>query len=725
MSEEVFVFPQSYAQQRLWFMDQLAPGSLSYSMPLAFHIQGQLDLAALQYSFNSIISRHETLRTTFTILDERPVQVVSPEVKFSLEVTDLRDVAEGERAATARLMLEEAAREGFDLRRGPLVRARVWRVGEEEHMLLLAMHHIISDGWSMGVIMKELGEHYGAYVERREAQVRELEVQYADYTEWQREWLDGAVMEEQLEYWRQQLGRELPVMQLPADHPRPATQTFNGAYHSFWVSPELTKSLNALSQQTGGTLFMTLLAAFKTLLRYYTGQEDIVVGFPVANRNRSETADLIGCFANMLALRTDLSGDLSFIELIGRVREVTINAYAHQDLPFEKLVEELHPERIAGSNPLIQVVCVLLNTALEMIELSGLKFTSINLDLCTVKFDLELHLIETADGLICTIAYNTDLFEPATILRMANHFQYILEEIVRVPEQPLSHFSLLSASQRRSLRALGSGPARPLSPALPLHHLFHRQALLHPDLPALCSPSGSLSFAQLDARSTQLALFLLSRFSAPGVSTSTSARAYGSGRTPAPRLALCLAPGFDLVVALLAALKAGLPFLLLSPSARPARLAALLREAEADALLTLPPTNARLREALPSSLRVWSLDLLADELDALRGSEPPPVPASLHSPAYVRVVAGEDGAPTVVEISHAVALNRVQWLQQEFGLAEGEAVLCHAATTQPVEAVWQTLWPLLSGGRVALAGGDSPEEVVRVIGRERVAVAHG
>ncbi len=387
-------FPLSFAQQRLWFLDQLEPGSPLYNVPQAIRMSGALNPQALQKSLETIVARHESLRTTFMMVDGSPVQVVAPNLKMALPVTDLSGLPEDEREAESRRLSTEEARQPFDLEHGPLIRAGLLRLQAEEHVLLLNMHHIISDGWSTGVFVRELRALYEAFSQDKPSPLPELPIQYADFAVWQREWLAGEVLERQLSYWKGQLTGAPAVIDLPTDRPRPAVQSYRGAHQSMRLSRELTEKLKELSQREGATLFMTLLAAFQTLLMRYTSQEDIVIGSPIAGRNRAETENLIGFFINTLVLRTDLSGDPTFRELLGRVKELTFGAYEHQDVPFEKLVEELQPERSLSRNPLFQVMFTLLNAPGQSLELPGLTLRPLPADSGTSQFDVALAMYD-------------------------------------------------------------------------------------------------------------------------------------------------------------------------------------------------------------------------------------------------------------------------------------------------------------------------------------------
>jgi hypothetical protein len=432
--------PLSFSQQRLWFIEQLDPGNAVYNIPGAVRLAGRLDLGALESVVNEIIRRHEVLRTRFEAEEDEPAQVIEEWEWRSLEVTDLADLTVEAREEAVNRIAGEEAGTGFDLSRGPLIRVKVLRLGQEEHVVLFTMHHIVSDGWSMGVLIKEVGALYQAYsmgVAGAVSPLEELRIQYADFAVWQRGWLQGEVLENQLNYWRRRLGGELPALKLPTDRPRPAMQTHRGAQLTHMLPTALSNSLKALSLRHGCTLFMTLLAAFKTLLYYLTGQTDIAIGTDIANRNRAETERLIGFFVNQLVLRTELSPDFTFDELLRRVRKIALEAYAHQDLPFEKLVESLNPDRLGSHSPLFQAKMALQNTPIEELVLAGLTISPVTVMTDTAKFDLLLNLEETRDGLSAALQYNTDLFDDSTSARILDRYHTLLNLIVERPETRL------------------------------------------------------------------------------------------------------------------------------------------------------------------------------------------------------------------------------------------------------------------------------------------------
>jgi len=441
--------PLSFAQERLWFIDQLEPGGSAYNVPDTMRLTGRLNVEALRQALDAIVVRHESLRTTFPVVKGRPVQIITPSLSVALPIMDLSGLPESKREAEALRLVAEEAQRPFDLSLGSLMRALLLRLGDEEHILLLTMHHIVSDGWSMGVLFRELGALYEAFSGERESPLEELPIQYADYAVWQREWLRGERLEKHLSYWKEQLAGAPAVLELPTDKPRPAVQSFYGTRQFSVLSKNLSQALNELSRRESVTLFMTLLAAFQTLLMRYSGQEDISVGTDVANRNRAETEGLIGFFLNHLVLRTDLSGNPTFRELLRRVREMALEAYAHQDVSFHKLVEALKPERSLSHTPLFQVLFVLQNAPTEPLKLTGLTLSQLDFDRKMSKFDLALFIEETERGLVGNWVYKTDLFDAATVTRMTSHFETLLGSIVAQPDARLSALEMLTESEKR------------------------------------------------------------------------------------------------------------------------------------------------------------------------------------------------------------------------------------------------------------------------------------
>ncbi len=471
--------PLSFAQQRLWLADQLEPGDNSYNVPAALRLSGTLDAQVLGRTLSEVVRRHESLRTTFPERDGQPVQVVHPASEMALEVEDLGAFAEAEREAEARRLADEESQLPFDLAAGPLLRVRLLRLAEDEHVLLFTMHHIVTDGWSMGVLVREVAQLYEAYLKGEESPLQEPPVQYADFAAWQRRWMSGEVLERELQYWRRQLGGELPVLELPTDRPRPAVQTFRGASNSFVLDGEWNRALSRLSQGEGATRFMVLLSAFEVLLHYYSRQDEVVVGINVANRNRREIEGVIGFFVNTLVLRNDLTGDPTFRELLRRVRAVALGAYAHQDLPFEKLAAALQANRGANPAPLFRVK-VEYDEQTKIVELPGLRLTPLEVGDEVVRTDLRLGLADGAEELLGRLFYDEDLFNAATIGRMVENYETLLRRILAEPEARLSELveALAEDDRAHALKRLAGGKKANLQ------RMKERMRRPAPDMPA-------------------------------------------------------------------------------------------------------------------------------------------------------------------------------------------------------------------------------------------------
>jgi amino acid adenylation domain-containing protein len=689
--------PLSFAQQRLWLIEQLEQGTAAYNIPAALRLRGQLQVPVLEAALTEVVRRHEVLRTTFATVGGQPQQVIGKAGSVSLPVQELSRLGEQEREAAAAGMIEREARAGFDLESGPLVRARLLRLGAEEHVLLLTMHHIVSDGWSLGVLVKELSALYAAYAQRQPSPLAELAIQYADYAVWQREWLQGAVLAEQLQYWREQLQGAPAVLELPTDHPRPAVQSFRGGQQQMVLSAAVTEGLKELSRREGVTLFMSLLAAWQVLLARYSGQEEIVVGSPIAGRTRGETEGLIGFFVNTLVLRGDLSGDPSFAELLQRVKEVCLGAYGHQEVPFEKLVEELQPERSLSHNPLFQVMFVLQNTPREILQLPGLELSSVKVENTTTKFDLTLGVEDGTTGLGVALEYNTDLFDASTITRMLGHFETLLTGIVAGPRQRLSQLPLLTAAEQ-ALLVDWNDTACPLPEATCLHQLFEAQAQLTPEAPAVSYENEQLSYAELNTRSNQLAHYL---------------REQGVGADAL--VGIYMERSVELVVSLLAVLKAGGAYVPLDPSYPAQRVNYMLQDAGAKVLLT----QAKLSNQLPPDGKVVSVDAEWETI-ASHSRQNPPALGSLENLAYVIYTSGSTGQPKGVMIDHRGILNRLIWMQETYQLTAQDRVLQKTPFSFDV-SVWEFFWPLITGAELVVAqpGGHQDSAYLRNLITER------
>jgi hypothetical protein len=492
--------PLSFSQQRLWFLDQLEGENAIYNMPAALRLEGSLNHAALEQAFAEIVQRHETLRTTFTQVDGKPVPVIHQlsMVNYQLPIENLDLPPQEQERAIQKRVAEEAGRP-FDLAKGPLFRTLLLQLEAQSYVLMVTMHHIISDAWSIGVLVQELSTLYEAFSQGKTSSLSPLPVQYVDFAYWQRQWLSGERYEKQLSYWQEQLAGVPALLQLPTDRPRPPIQRFQGATVHFQISSEVTLPLKTLSQQNGTTLFMTLLAVFATLLSRYSGQSDIVIGSPLANRSHRQIESLIGLFVNTLVLRINLADNPRFDELLGHVRQVALDAYAHQDIPFEQLIDELQLERSLSHTPLFQVMFLLENAPQGTLELSGLTFTSIIPESSIAKFDLTLSIGETEQGLAGILEYNTDLFERATIERMATHFQTLLRGIVKQPLTQIQTLSLLTeAEERQLLQWNNSNFDYPVEYCL--HQLFETQVERYPEATAVIFEEQRLSYALLNQK---------------------------------------------------------------------------------------------------------------------------------------------------------------------------------------------------------------------------------
>jgi len=674
----------SFAQQRLWFFDQLEPGLSAYNIPAAVRLKGPLNLAALEQSLNEIVKRHESLRTTFGKVEGRPMQAIAPTLTINLPVVDLRKLPAGERETEVRRLVTAEAQRPFDLSQGPLLRGTVLRLGDEEHVGLLTMHHIVSDGWSTGILIREMATLYVAFCAGGSSPLPTLPIQYADFAHWQRQWLQGEVLETQIAYWKEQLAGAPALIDLPTDHPRPAVQTFRGAHQSLVLPKRLQEGFKALSRQEGVTQFMTLLAAFKVLLYRYTSQDDLIVGTPIANRNRLETEGLIGFFVNALVLRTDLSGNPSFRELLRRVREVCLGAYGHQDLPFDRLVEELHVQRDLSRNPLFQVMVVLHNASLRTVELPGLTLSFVEGDSETAHFDLTLQIVDTEQGLTAALVYNTDLFEVGTIARMLGNFQTLLEAVVADPEQRLSDLPLLTEAERQQLLVEWNDTKTDCPQDLCIHQLFEAQVERTPDAIAVVFEAEQLTYGELNRRANQLAHHL---------------RALGVG--PEVLVALCLERSLEMVIGLLGILKAGGAFVPLDPAYPKERLAFMLKDAQVPVLLT----QERLVAGLPEQeAKVICLDS-GWETIARESGENPGISTLPENLAYVIYTSGSTGQPKGVLVSHGSIADHCWNAQRYYELDSHDVVLQFASLSFDM-SVEEILPTLIVGARLVVMGAN-------------------
>ncbi|MFN6569722.1 amino acid adenylation domain-containing protein, partial [Dendronalium sp. ChiSLP03b] len=676
--------PLSYAQQRLWFLDKLNPNSPFYNLLVALRLVGTLNRTALQQSLQEIIYRHEALRTNFITVDGEPVQVIQSQTNWTVSIVDLQYLSTGEQEIALQRLAQQQAQRPFDLATEALIRTTLVVLSETEHALLVFIHHIVFDGWSMGVFVQELAALYNAYSQGQPSPLAPLPIQYADFAIWQRNWLQGDVLQSQLSYWQQQLANAPALLSLPTDRPRPAVQTFAGGYQKFALSVELTSRLVKLSQEQGCTLFMTLLAAFDTLLYRYTGQSDILVGSPIANRDRSEIEGLIGFFVNTLVMRTNLAGNPSFSELLLRVREVALGAYAHQNLPFEMLVEALQPERDLGHTPLFQVVFNLQNAPVQEVELAGLTVSSLPVESTTTKVDLALSMENTTQGLVGVWEYNTDLFDASTIERMTGHFVTLLSGIVANPQERISQLPLLTAVEQQLLVDWNNTWVDYPSDKC-IHQLFEQQVQRTPDAVAVAFENQQLTYHQLNCRANQLAHYLRSL-----------------GVKPDTLVGICVERSLEMVVGLLGILKAGGAYVPLDPEYPTERLSFMLEDAQVSLLLT----QQRLIDKLPEhQAKLVCLDEAWSQIAQNNQDNPTSGVEAFHL-ANVIYTSGSTGKPKGVMVEHKGLCNLAQAQIQTFGLTSDSRVLQFASFSFDA-SIWEVVMALRSGGTLYLGTKDS------------------
>ncbi|HEX7183172.1 MAG TPA: amino acid adenylation domain-containing protein, partial [Thermoanaerobaculia bacterium] len=696
--------PLSFAQERLWFLDRLQPDSSFYSLPLAVELRGRFSWPVLAASLNEVVARHEVLRATFVMGEGEPVQIVAPSLDVSPLVADLSSLPEGRRKEEAyRLKIEQAVRP-FDLSRGPLIRTTLLRLSEDRHVALFNMHHIVSDGWSMGILISELAALYRAFAAGEASPLPELPVQYADFALWQREHLSGEALESQVRWWREQLAGAPDVLDLPTDRPRPAIQSLRGAHEKLALPARIAEGVETFSRQQGVTSFMTLVSLFAALLRRYSHAEDILLGSPIAGRNQTETEKLIGLFVNTLVLRAQMADDPPFAELLERVRQMTLGAYTHQDLPFEKLVEEIQPERSLAHTPLFQVMLVLQNAPVGTLEIPGLTLAPVPVDSGTSRFDLHLSLTELPGGLFGDMEYSRDLFDPATIRRLLGHFRTLIEEVLTTPGARLSELSLLSGGERHQILLGWNDTAVWRQPGVCLHELFAEQAGRAPEAPAIIFEDRTLTYGELDHLSSRLAHHL---------------RSLGVG--PDCAVGVLMERSAEMVIALMGVLKAGAGYLPLDPEYPSERLGWIAENARVPVLLaqerllaTIPPVDAHVLfletgwdgsgiEGVNAAPEVWDESL-----------------------AYVLYTSGSTGRPKGVMVPHRGIVNRLLWMQETYELTPGDRVLQKTPYSFDV-SVWELFWPLITGACLVVArpgGHRDGDYLTEVIEGESVTVMH-
>ncbi len=700
LSDGPAVLPASYAQQRLWFLDQFEGSDALYNVPLATRLRGPLDVGALERAVNVIVERHESLRTAFTLVNGVPHQAITPARALSLEVIDVSGAPDAEQRGME--LISEHARGTFDLSAGELFRVVLVKLGDEDHIFSWTLHHIITDGWSMGVLRRELSALYAGFVEGRPVKLPDLPIQYADYAVWQQQWMESGGLNQQLDFWKAQLAGAPALLELPTDRPRPAKQSFRGATVRTMLPLDLLARVSALGEQEGATLFMTLLAGFAVLLSRYSGQEDVVIASPVANRGRVELEGIIGFLVNTLALPIDAKGDQSFEQIVRQARETSLGAFSNQELPFEKLVEQLNPERHLSHAPIAQVLFVVQNAVENPVALQGLEQERVLTERGTAKFDISLFAAKTTDGLRLSLEYCTDLFEEATAWRMLEHYRLLLEAAVAHPTRPVGELQMLSQDEQRLLidwnRTAKSFPPETMHP---VHKLVGEQARRTPAAPAVVSAGEQLTYAQLDARVNQLARCL-----------------GGLGVKPGAVVAICAERSVEMVVAVLAVLNAGGAYAPIDPAYPQERVAFMLQDTDAPVLLT----QQHLLAGLPDH-RARTLCLDTDvELIESYDAGPIGCEGSLEDLAYVIHTSGSTGRPKGVAMGHRPLANLIAWQLQSFSGPATARTLQFASLSFDV-AFQEIFSTWCSGGTLVLveeAVRRNPEALLAFISQQRL-----
>lgn len=699
--------PLSFGQQQLWLLAQLIPDSPVYTECVTIYLPGPLDVVVLERSYNEILRRHEAWRTSFPLIDGQPVQLVHPATPISLPVVDLRYLPETEREAEALRLMAKDAQRPFDIINGPLHRATLVCLDDEQHRLYLTLHHIIFDGFSLyQVFLPELSTLYEAFLKGEPSPLPELPIQYSDFAVWQREWVQEQTLSEQISYWKKQIENASPILPLPTDRPRSAHPTYRGAMYPFALSQQLTNALKDLSHREGVTLYATLVSAFQTLLYRYTQQSDILVGTAISDRKQPDLQKLMGYFLNTLVLRSDLSGNPSFRQLLQQVRNVILEALAHQDVPFENIVKELQPERNAGQNPLFQVM-ISLEPPLSILP-SGWTLTQMDIEKNSAKFDLTLELDDRPEGLIGRFVYSTDLFDASTIARMSEHWQTILQSVVSDPAQTIGQLPLLTESERHQLLVEWNDTAVSSPQDSCLHWLVETQVQRTPDVVAVVFEGQQLTYQQLNQKANQLAHYL---------------QRLGVG--PEVMVGVCMERSLEMVVALLGILKAGGAYVPLDPTHPSERLAFMLEDTQVPVILT----QAEVAATLPTSqAQVIALDQDGEDWIQIAHEELTN-PISNVTPdnlAYVIYTSGSTGQPKGVMVTHHNICNYVLWMQETYHLTEADRVLQKTAFSFDV-SVWEFFWPLITGARLVVARPEGHKDsayLVSLIQEQQITMVH-
>lgn len=702
--------PVSYAQQRLWFLDQFLVNKAIYNIPIALRLTGLLDVSALHYAFEMILARHEILRSGIINFENQAVLVAEEKCEFLLEKVDFSCVPPDNKNKQLTDYMNAQIIKPFDLSQGPLLRGNLIYLDKDEHVLLITIHHIISDGWSNTLLLHEISEFYSSYKLAKSANLPQLPVQYADFSIWQRSWLTGPVIEKQLTYWKEQL-KSIEVLQLPTDRVRPKEPTYSGKIHRKYLTKEVVTKLKHLGEARGCTLFMTLLTAFNIFLHRYTRQDDIIVGSPIANRHYPEVAGLIGFFVNTIVLRTDCANNPSFEQLLEKVKKITLEAYEHQDLPFERLVDHLQLERDLSRHPVFQVMFALQDAAVLEPTFANMKAENIMIDLPIAKFDLTLAAQEINSGLVLWFEYAEELFEDTTIQRMAENFSQLIESIILNPHMPIEQLELLTATERFQLLTEWNSTTRRLSENICIHQLFEEQVRKTPNDLAVIFNNEQMTYHQLNSKANQLAHYL---------------KANGVDREIL--VGLCMERCIEMIVAILAILKSGGAYVPLDPDYPDERLKYISYDIQASIILTQSTLVSRLNSLLKNTThvrKIFAVDLEQKEISS-QSIDNPSLVTGPDDACYVIYTSGSTGKPKGVCISHAALCNRILWMQHEYKLMPSDRVLQKTPFSFDV-SVWEFLWPLVTGSQLIIAAPGihrNPDELVELIKSKKVTVIH-
>ena len=694
------VFPASFAQQRLWFLDQLDPGTAAYNLPRAFRILGPLNVENLTRAFQIVIERHAALRTVFDSVEGEGRQIVLSEVEVEIPVVDLSEYPSSKGEDEALRIAAEEGRKPFDLKEGPLIRPVLVRLEPEKHFLVLTMHHIIADGWSIALLFREVTTTYAAITKGESPELPELPLQYPEYAQWQREYMSGEVLSGEIEFWKRKLAGAQPLLELPLDRARPATATYNGATEQLDVPVATLTKLKALAQTESSTLFMVAMAAFQSLLWRYTNQESILIGTPIAGRNDVDLENMIGLFVNTLIFRGDFSGNLTFREVIRQVRSFALEAYAHQEVPFEKLVEELVPQRSLDTHPLFQVLFTFQNIPPQVFDIPGLTVHEMPFEAGIAKFDISVVMWEIGD-LHCQFEYNTDLFESSTIKRMLQHFERLLNAVVENPDLALANIPLMSPEERQQVVVEWNRTAADYPKDLTIPSAFERQVERTPDATALSFAGTKWTYRQLNDAANRLAQRLLE-----------------NGTGASSLVGVFLERSAEMVMALLGVLKTGAAYVPLDPAYPIERLKFLVDDAGLASIVT----RSSLQNLLPENVR----NILNCDEDSNRPGQKPAVnpkrTGGSDQRAYVIYTSGSTGTPKGVEGTHRASVNRFSWMWKTYPFQAGE-VCCQKTNLGFVDSIWEIFGPLLAGVPNVIIPHETardPEEMLQLLAREHV-----